>query len=37
LRNVEEVLEVVAKYYLANRIPAKTQYFVREISDELFR
>jgi hypothetical protein len=37
LKNVEEVLEIVARYYLASRIPAKTQYFVREICDEILR
>jgi antitoxin component of RelBE/YafQ-DinJ toxin-antitoxin module len=36
LRNSEAVLEIVAKYYDAKRIPAKTQYFVREVCDELF-
>lgn len=28
-------MEIVAKYYDAKRIPAKTQYFVREVFDEL--
>lgn len=36
LRDSEAVLNVVAKYYDAKRIPAKTQYFVRELCDELF-
>jgi hypothetical protein len=31
------VLAVVARYYEAKRIPAKTQYFIQEICDELFR
>jgi hypothetical protein len=30
-----KVLEIVAKYYPAERIPSKTQYFVQEICDEL--
>jgi hypothetical protein len=35
LKTVEQVLDVVGKYYVASRIPAKTQYFVKEICDEL--
>jgi len=35
-RNWEAVLEIVGKYYDAKRIPAKTQYFIREVCDELF-
>ncbi|HEX3988426.1 MAG TPA: hypothetical protein VHZ30_03280 [Verrucomicrobiae bacterium] len=35
LRACEDVMEIVAKYYDAKRIPAKTQYFVREVCDEL--
>lgn len=37
LKTVEEILGVVGKYYVASRIPAKTQYFVKEIYDELAR
>lgn len=37
LRDRAAVLAVVAKYYDAKRIPAKTQYFIQEICDELFR
>jgi len=36
LCNRELVLETVAKYYQAQRIPAKTQYFIEEIWNELF-
>jgi hypothetical protein len=36
LLNREAVLEIVAKYYDAKRIPAKTQYFIQEVCDELF-
>ena len=35
-RNNETALEIVAKYYHAKRIPAKTRYFVHEVCDELF-
>jgi antitoxin component of RelBE/YafQ-DinJ toxin-antitoxin module len=36
LRSSDAVREIVAKYYDARRIPAKTQYFIQEICDELF-
>lgn len=36
LPNAAAVLEVVERYYPRARIPAKTQYFVQEICDELF-
>lgn len=35
LRTVEEVLAVVASYYSADRIGAKTRYFVEEIMQQL--
>ncbi len=35
LRDRDAVLSIVAKYYDARRIPAKTQYFIQEIYDEL--
>jgi hypothetical protein len=31
LRRVEDVLEVVERYYPRNQIPAKTQYFLEEL------
>jgi hypothetical protein len=37
LRDSEAVLRAVAKYYDSKRIPAKTQYFVQEICDELIK
>jgi len=37
LKNLEEVLNVVGKYYVTSRIPAKTQYFVRKLLDERVR
>jgi hypothetical protein len=36
LRNASAVLEIVEKYYPRERIPAKTQYFVQEVCDELY-
>lgn len=36
LRSTKAVLEIVEKYYPRERIPAKTQYFIQEICDELF-
>jgi len=36
LRSPAAVLEIVEKYYPKERIPAKTQYFVQEVCDELF-
>lgn len=36
LRSAQEVMHIVAQYYDASRIPAKTQYFVQEVCDELF-
>jgi hypothetical protein len=36
LRNASDVLEIVEKYYPKERIPAKTQYFIQEVCDELF-
>lgn len=36
LRNAEAVLQIVAKYYNASRIPAKSQYFVQEVCHEIF-
>lgn len=36
LKSAESVLEIVEKYYPKDRIPAKAQYFVQEICDELF-
>jgi hypothetical protein len=36
LRNADAVLEIVEKYYPKERIPAKTQYFIQEVCDELF-
>jgi hypothetical protein len=36
LRNSNAVLEIVEKYYPKERIPAKTQYFIQEVCDELF-
>jgi len=36
LKSSEEVRQIVAAYYEAVRIPAKTQYFIEEICDELF-
>jgi hypothetical protein len=35
LRNSGEVQTIVGKYYEQKRIPAKTQYFVEEICNEL--
>jgi hypothetical protein len=37
LQDAAAVLAVAAKYYDAKRIPAKTQYFIQEICDELAR
>lgn len=37
LKNAEEVLKVVSEFYEPARIPAKTQFFVAEICDELFQ
>ena len=36
LRDSVAVLELVAQYYPADRIPAKTRFFVQEVCDELF-
>jgi len=36
LRSPNTVLEIVEKYYPKERIPAKTQYFIQEVCDELF-
>jgi len=36
LRSPGAVLGIVEKYYPKERIPAKTQYFVQEVCDELF-
>ena len=36
LRRPGAVLEIVEKYYPRERIPAKTQYFIQEVCDELF-
>ena len=36
LRSSKAVLEIVEKYYPRERIPAKTQYFIQEVCDELF-
>jgi hypothetical protein len=36
LRSPNAVLENVEKYYPKERIPAKTQYFIQEVCDELF-
>ena len=36
IRNPDAVLEIVEKYYPKERIPAKTQYFIQEVCDELF-
>ncbi len=35
LRETAAVLELVAQYYPAERIPAKTRFFVQEMCDEL--
>jgi hypothetical protein len=35
LKNSDAVLELVAQYYPAERIPAKTRFFVQEVCDEL--
>lgn len=35
LREAAAVLELVAQYYTAERIPAKTRFFVQEVCDEL--
>ena len=32
---MDEVLEIVTRYYAASRISVKTQYFVEEIIQEL--
>jgi len=37
LRSPGAVLGIVEKYYPKERIPAKTQYFVQEVCDELFQ
>jgi hypothetical protein len=36
LRSPNTVLEIVEKYYPKDRIPAKTQYFIQEVCNELF-
>jgi hypothetical protein len=36
LRSPNAVLGIVEKYYPKERIPAKTQYFIQEVCDELF-
>jgi hypothetical protein len=36
LRSPGAVLEIVEKYYPRERIPAKAQYFIQEVCDELF-
>jgi hypothetical protein len=36
LRSPDAVLEIVEKYYPKERIPAKTQYFIQEVCDEIF-
>jgi len=36
LRSPNDVLEIVEQYYPKERIPAKTQYFIQEVCDELF-
>jgi hypothetical protein len=35
LRSADAVLKIVEKYYPKERIPAKTQYFIQEVCDEL--
>jgi hypothetical protein len=35
LRSANAVLEIVEKYYPKERIPAKTQYFIQEVCDEI--
>jgi hypothetical protein len=36
IRSPGAVLDIVEKYYPKERIPAKTQYFIQEVCDELF-
>jgi len=36
LRSPGAVLEILEKYYPKERIPAKAQYFIQEVCDELF-
>jgi hypothetical protein len=36
VRSPNAVLDIVEKYYPKERIPAKTQYFIQEVCDELF-
>jgi hypothetical protein len=36
LRGFSAVLDIVEKFYPKERIPAKTQYFIQEVCDELF-
>jgi hypothetical protein len=34
LRRVQQVLEVVERYYPRNQIPAKTQFFLEEVFEQ---